>query len=90
VGNAGRCGDEVARPGGDFMIGDAESGLSGEHYVEFVGAHMGMDRLRLTRLEAVEPDDQALRSEAINFRHGVGAEGRAVNEMLHQFAGFHG
>jgi hypothetical protein len=90
VGNAGRCGDEVARPGGDLLIGNEESGLSGEHHIEFVGAGMRMERLRLSWLETVEPGDQAIRSKAIDFCHGVGAEGRAVHEMLHQFARFHG
>jgi hypothetical protein len=49
-----------------------------------------MGRLRLSRLETVEPDDQARRSKAIDFCHGVRAERRAVNEMLNEFAGFHG
>ena len=75
---------------GDFPVRDDESGLSGEHYVEFVGAGVRVRRLRLSRLEAVEPDDQALRPETIDFRHRVGAEGRAVDEMLNEFVGFHG
>jgi len=83
-------GNEIPGAGGDLVLGDEESGLSAEHYIEFVGARMRMGRLRLSRLETVEPDDQARRSKAIDFRHSVRAEGRAVNEMLNEFAGFHG
>jgi len=90
VGHTRGGGNEIPGPGDDFMIGDEESGLSAEHQIEFVGARMRMERLRLSRLETVEPDDQAMRSKAIDFRHGVGTKGRAVNEMLHQFVGFHG
>jgi len=90
VGHTRGRGNEIPGPGDDFMIGDEESGLSAEHQIEFVGAPMRMERLRLSRLETVEPDDQAMRSKAIDFRHGVAAKTRAVNEMLHQFVGFHG
>jgi hypothetical protein len=51
---------------------------------------MRVRRLRLPGLETVEPDDQAVRAEAVDFRHGIRAEGRAVNEMLNDIVGFHG
>jgi hypothetical protein len=51
---------------------------------------MGVDRLRLARLETVQAHEQTLGAEAVDLGHGVGAECGALGQMLDQLSGRHG
>ena len=87
----GRRGDDqIAGTRRDRLLADDESSLSTEHHIEFVGARVRVNRLALSRLEAVEPDDQPVRSKAVDLGHRIRAERGALEQVLHQFWGFHG
>src|SRR6267143_6422132 len=86
--NAGRRGNQVARTRVDALCADDESGLSGQHHIEFVGAAMRVNRLRLARLETVEADEQPVRAKTVDLGHGVRAKRGAFRQMLNQLSRF--
>ena len=85
MGNSGRRDDEITGTRLDVLLAHDESGLSTEHHIEFVGAGVRVNGLALARLEAVEPDEQARRSKAVDLRHRVGAKRGALEQVLDQF-----
>ncbi|HJS42668.1 MAG TPA: hypothetical protein VJ755_04300 [Gemmatimonadales bacterium] len=90
VRNARRRDDQIGGTGLDLTLSHDESGLSFEHYIEFVGVGVRVHRLALSWLETVEPDEQAVRAEAVDLRHRGRAKCRALEQVLNHFWGFHG
>jgi hypothetical protein len=87
---AGGGDDQITNRRVDVLLADHESGLSTEHHIEFVGAGVRVHRLALSGLETIEPDEQLVRSKAVDLGHRVRAKGGALEQMLDQFWGFHG
>ena len=69
------CGgqEEVSRPCFEYLVSDGEPRLSRDDEIEFVGPVMRVNRLLLTRLEAIEPYEQVAGAEAVE----LGQIGRA-------------
>jgi hypothetical protein len=64
------------------LVAHNKCGFSTDDYINFVRAGVGVHVLGLTRLETIEPDQHAVRAEAVQLRHPQGGERGAGGKVM--------